>query len=245
MAPDLGDALVPLNWADAQIAVFRERLGAWQRTRPYELVMERNPNAPEIQFLAAYQKKPIDPLLVGDTRAIINSIGAALDILWMLILRRHDVEPGRDSSFPVKRSVADFEAAADVLKRKYGCTDEELAAVKRSKAYKGGDDFLYPLHQLDSQPWHYRLLLTKPTVDAGLIGRTEGAFLYPTPLTGQHKSILAGIPSRARFRPTYSNVALASEVFLDEPAFLKPDMPAALVLDRASRTVRAIVEKFP
>ncbi|HLY05498.1 MAG TPA: hypothetical protein VKR31_07105 [Rhizomicrobium sp.] len=245
MKADLEEALVPLQWAEAQIQTFRERFAAWQRSRPYELVMEPNPNAPEIQFLVAYRRKPLDPLMIGDAGAIINSIRAALDVLWMLILRRHGFEPGRDMAFPVKRNAAEFEAAAEALKSKYRCSDGELSAVKRTRAYRGGNDFLYPLHQLAIQPRHYRLLIVKPAVDRAQIEKLEGAFLYPTPLNAQEKSILAGIPARARFRPSYGNVLLGSEAFLDEPALLKAETTANLALVRFAGTVREIVESFP
>ena len=245
MKADLEEALVPLQWAEMQIPVFRERFTAWQRSRPYDLVMEPNPNAPEIQFLVAYRRKPLDPLMIGDAGAIINVIRAALDVFWMLILRRHGFEPGRDTAFPVKRNAAEFEAAADVLKSKYGCGDEERAAVKRARAYKGGDEYLYSLHQLAIQPRHYRLLIVRPTVERAQIEKLEGAFLYPTPLTAQDKSILAGVPARARFRPTYANVLLGSDLFLDEPALLKAETTAAVALERFAGTVRAIIETFP
>ena len=245
MTPDLADALVPLSWAEAQIPVFRERFTAWQRSRPYELVLEPNPNAPEIQFLVAWRRKPLDPLMIGDACAIIASVRSALDILWVLVLRRRGIEAGRDAGFPVKRTAADFEAAAEALKVKHGGNAAEVAAVKRAKAYKGGDDVLYPLHQLCAQPRHHRLLVVRPAIDTAQIARIEGAFLYPTPLTGQDKSILAGVPVWARFRPTYANVGLTSEVFLDEPGFLKAGKPAVLMLDAFVSTVRGIIENFP
>ena len=245
MKTDLEDALVPLEWAAVQMQVFRERFADWQRSRPYELVMEPNPNAPEIQFLVAYRRKPLDPLMHADACAITHSIKAALDILWMLVLRRHGFEPGRDTSFPVKRNAAEFEAAAEMLKSKYRCTGDELAAVKRTKAYKGGDDWLYPLHQLATQPGHYRLLIVKPVIDAARIGNTEGTFLYPMPLTAQDKCILAGIPARARFRPTYGNIGLGSELFLEELSLLKSGTPANTALDRFAGTVRGIIDDFP
>jgi hypothetical protein len=116
---------------------------------------------------------------------------------------------------------------------------------KRCKAYKGGNELLYAMHQLELPRRQARLLVVQPSIDSARIAAVEGSFPYPAPLTGYEKSILAGIPARARFRPTYANVLLSSEVFLNEPGCLAPDKPAARVLESFAAAVRGIIETFP
>jgi hypothetical protein len=81
MRDDLEDVLVPVIWAKAQIPIFQDRLLTWQRSYPYEIVAEPDPDHPNRELLTAYLKKPLDPLIIGDIGAAINSIRTGLDLL--------------------------------------------------------------------------------------------------------------------------------------------------------------------
>jgi hypothetical protein len=86
MRNDLADALAPIIWAEAQIPILQERFAAWQRKRPYEIVVESDPNDPHWEFIVAYLKEPLDPLIHGDVGGIINAVRSALDLLMSAIL---------------------------------------------------------------------------------------------------------------------------------------------------------------
>ena len=81
MKADLEDALVPVKWAQAHMPVLQERFLAWQRTYPYKIVAEPDPNRGDRELLVAYLEKPLDPLIVGDVGAIINSVRTGLDLM--------------------------------------------------------------------------------------------------------------------------------------------------------------------
>ena len=244
MQPDLEDALVPVKWAEAQIPVFRQRFITWQRSHPYELVMEPDPDAPEWEFLTAYLRTPIDPILVGCAGAIINSARTALDMLWMLLIRRHGKKPKGNTGFPIRDTAAHFDTAADVLKLEYGGTDTEVAAIKKTRTYKGGNNHLYPLHHLDIERKHHRILVLEPDIEVMHITLLNG-HLYADFRWLQDKTITHRIPTRAHFRPSHGNALLSAQVLLNEPAFLLAKQPAHLVLGWFTGTVRTIIENFP
>lgn len=244
MKADLEDALVPVKWAKAQIPVFRDRFITWQRSYPYELVMEPDPSDSEWEFIVAYLRKPIDPMMIGDAGAIINSTRTALDILWMLVIERHGKKPKENTAFPIRDCATEFEASADMLKSKYGGTDDEVAAIERARAYKGGNNHLYPLHHLDIQRKHHRLLVLEPDIESTMLMAFNG-HLYTNLRRLNDKTITHRIPTRFRFRPSPGNTLITGQVFLNEPAFLLGKQPAHLVLGWFVDTVTAIIKNFP
>lgn len=91
----------------------------------------------------------MDPLVVGDVGAIINSARTALDILMFAVLSRQRKEPKGNTHFPIYSKTADFLAAVDMIESKKRINVSEASAIKKTRAYRGGDPFLYPLHRLD------------------------------------------------------------------------------------------------
>ena len=66
-----------MAWARAQIPVLQERFLSWQRSYPYKLVCQPERGRPDRELLVAYLEKPLDPLIIGDIGAIINSVQLA------------------------------------------------------------------------------------------------------------------------------------------------------------------------
>ena len=97
MPNDLLDAQAAVDWAIAQIPILQERFLAWQRNRPYELVVEPDPD-PGYEILVAHQKRPVDPLVIDDAGAIINSARSSLDLLAATLAARNGVKPRPDAS---------------------------------------------------------------------------------------------------------------------------------------------------
>jgi hypothetical protein len=244
MQPDLEDALVPVKWADSQIPVFRERFVAWQRRHPYKLVMEPDPNDPEWEFLTVYLERALDPMIIGDVGAIINSARTSLDIFWMLLIARHGFKPKGNTSFPIRDTAANFNNAVNVLKLEYRGTSAEIAHLKRYRAYRGGNNFLYPLHHLDILRKHHRLLILEPSVEAAQITLLNG-YAYADRRNLQDKTITHRIPAKARFRPSPGNTLISSEIFLNEPSLLVSKQPAHLMLAWFVSIVRDLIERFP
>ena len=244
MRAALEDALVPVKWAEAQIPVFRERFINWQRSYPYKLVMEPDPDDPKWEFLTVYLQQPLDPLLIGDVGAIINSTRTSLDIFWMLLITAHGREPKGNTSFPIRDTAANFNNAVDVLKSEYGGTDAQVAYLKRHRAYLRGNNHLYPLHHLDILRKHHRPLILEPVVEASQITLLNG-YSYFDRRNLRDKTITHRIPAVARFRPAPSNTLMSSEVFLDEPTLLVAKQPAHIVLGGFVALVTGLIERCP
>lgn len=56
MKADLADALVPVEWAQAQIPVLQSRLLAWQHGHPYKIVAEPDPDRGDRELLSPILK---------------------------------------------------------------------------------------------------------------------------------------------------------------------------------------------
>lgn len=205
--------------------------------------MEPDPNDPEWELLVAQLRTPIDPLIQGDVGAIINSTRTALDLLLSALLAANGEKPNSDAHFPIRRSSGDFLAAVTMLESKKWLRADEAAAIKQTRAYDGGDHFLYPIHKLDILRKHERLL----TVEAFLEGASITLFpgmSVPIHEVSKDKTALFRIP-RGRFHPTKGNTLFTTEILFNEPTLLKTRQPAIGVLRNFTCRVRAIIEEFP
>jgi hypothetical protein len=108
MRDDLQDALVPVKWAEAQIPILKQRLIDWNRGGPYKIIVEPEPQQSDRELLVAYLKEPLDPLIIGDVGAIINSVRTGLDLMMAAVVGRHGVVADRAPTFPIRTKATDF-----------------------------------------------------------------------------------------------------------------------------------------
>ncbi len=244
MQPDLEDALVPIQWAKAQIPVLQERLIAWQRSRPYDIVAEPDPQRPNMELLVAYRKKPLDPLIIGDVGAVINSVRTALDLAMAAVVARHGVVPDRAPAFPIHKAASNFLAAVNKLKTEHRCSPAEVAYVEGTKAYDGGDVVLWHIAKLDNLRKHQRLLTVEPipsTVHITWMSYAERLMLHSH---SQNKSILYRIPA-GEFRATDGNTNITPDIFLNEAPSGVGIHPAIASLRAYSERVYWLIQMFP
>lgn len=244
MKADLDDALIPVHWAQAQIPVVQQRFSNWQRSYPYKLVCEADPIQPDRELLIAYLEKSLDPLIVGDIGAIINSVRTGLDLMMAAIVARHNVTPERAPNFPIRETASAFLQRVEELKTDRWISDIEAAAIQRTKAYKGGDHVLWHIAKLDNLRKHQRLLFVEPLptqLDLTGIPYAERLMLHSH---SQNKSSLYRILA-GTFPPTRANTNLSAEIFLNEVESgvgLRPGMVAVRAyVDRVS----ALIQSFP
>jgi hypothetical protein len=243
MRADFQDALAAVNWADAQIPFLQERFLAWQRNSPYRIIVEADPKTPDRELIVAYPDKPLDPLIVGDVGAIINSTRSALDIAMSAMLAAHGKKPCRAAHFPIRTVQADFVAQIAVFKSKQWASAAEIAAIEATGAYEGGDGLLYPLHQLDIQRKHERLVSAQPIVAKATITAWGGG-LEPVLIRENDKTILFSAP-KGHFTPTKGNNNVTSEIVLNEASLGITNQPAIHLLRQYIGRVTDILTKFP
>ena len=243
MRDDLRGALDAVRWAEAHIPALQQRFEFWQRRDPYEIVVEPDPDDAKWEFLAAYLRTPIDSLITGDVGAIINAARTALDILMFSVLSRHRVKPRGNTHFPIFTASSDFLSRVNMLETKKRITAAEATAIKSTKAYRGGDAFLYPIHHLDIMRKHMRLLIVQPLLEKARL-TVLGAASFSYYRVMQDKTIFYRLPARS-FRPTKGNTFLTAEIFFDEPTLLATKQPAIGVLRNFTNRARALIEDFP
>jgi hypothetical protein len=243
MKADLEDALVPVKWAQAQIPTLVQRLIDWNRTGPYEVVVEPYPQRPDREALVAYLKKPLDPVIIGDVGAIINSVRTALDLLMAAVIGRHGVVTDRTPGFPIRTKATDFYDAVQKLESEHGISADEALAIKRTKAYDGGDHVLVHIADLDNLRKHRRILVVQPIptqVDITQFYMVERVMEHSH---AQNKTTLYRFPTGS-FRPTKGNTNLSAEIFLNEtpPIGVRPAVTAVRAY---VERVKALIDGFP
>jgi hypothetical protein len=244
MKADLEDALVPVTWARAQIPILQERLSAWQRSYPYELTTEPDPQQPDRELLVAYLKKPLDPLIVGDVGAAINSIRTGLDLMMAAVVARHGVSPDRAPNFPIAKTRTDFSAGVKKLETEYGISSVEIAAIERTKAYDGGDHVLWHIAKLDNLRKHQRLLTILPIPTRADITSAPYAERLMLHSHSQNKTVLYRIPAGA-FCATEGGTNLSADIFLNETPVGIGIHPAIVALRVYSDRVYWLIHGFP
>jgi hypothetical protein len=243
MKDDLLDALVPVKWAQAQMPVLQDRILAWQRTYPFKIVTEPDPDRGDRELLVAYLEKPLDPLIAGDVGAMINSIRTGLNLMMTAVVARHGVIPNRAPDFPIAKTASDFLATINKMESKKWISSLEAAVIKRTKAYNGRDGILWHIGKLDNLRKHQRLLTVEPIPSrAHVLVLTYGFEELMTRMPD--KTILYRFPHGA-FRPTKGNINLTPEIFLNEAPAGVGDHPALLALRVYIARVKELIQSFP
>ena len=244
MRDDLLDAKAAADWAVAQIPILENRLKSWQRSRPYETIIELDPDSADKELLVAYLRTPLDPLIQGDIGAIINSTRTALDLLMSAVLMSHGVKPNSDAHFPIKKTSADFLKAIEMMEIKKWVAPCEAAAIKTSRAYKGGHPFFYAIHQLDILRKHERLIVVNPLISEGYIRKRDASEIEPAWRALDDKTILFKC-RKGGFDPTKRDTNITAQIFFNEPALGIPHNPAIAELRVFTASVGDFIERFP
>jgi hypothetical protein len=248
MKADLEDALVPVKWAEAQIPVLRQRLIEWNRSGPYRIFVEPDPQQPNWELLIAKLEEPLDPLIVGDVGAIVNSVRTALNLLMAAVVARHGTVPSRAPDFPIAKTPGDFLRAVKKLEAEYSLTSVEAKIIERTKAYSdefpGGDHLLWHIAKLDNLRKHQRLIYVEPIPTEANITQIYMVQRIMEHSHSQNKTTLYRIPGGS-FHPTKGNTNLTAEIFLNETASGIGVRPAEVGLRVYCARVRAFIQSFP
>lgn len=234
MRDDLLDAQASVDWAVSQIPILQTRFISWQRDHPYSVVSEPDPDTGE-KLIVARESAAFDLTFNAEAGAIINAIRSSLDMLAAALAQRNGVKPTSKTHFPIYTLASDFLDPIKGIKNKKWLSKAEIAAIKTFRPYKGGDDVLYSLHQLDILRKHERLLTVKPIVTHIVL-----SFWGPELNDGwqrlQDKTILLRLPADHPFLPTNCNTQVAAGITFNEIA-------AGLVKVDVFRALRAFAKK--
>ena len=158
MREDLSDARACIDWAETQLPRLNNRIRAWRNNSPYRFIKEQHLEMGQTLFKLA-DVKPISPLINVEAGLIIHSLRSSLDLLAVALAERNGHRSPTDVYFPIGKSAQDFiDPVNGAIKKIDRLSERHRATIKSLKPYKGGDDLLFALHQLDIVRKHRRLL---------------------------------------------------------------------------------------
>jgi hypothetical protein len=171
LAADLLDAQAAIDWAVDQQPKLAKRITDWAGSYSTRMAVEDGRKA---YYVTA---NPVPAIINAETGSVINSIRTSLDLLASALAARNGHPGSTHVYFPVCKSLADFQNAKSggMAKIKLLSTADQ-AAIASLNPYKGGDDLLYALHDLDIMRKHRRLV--------GVVPFPRGVGIYPTDGTG-------------------------------------------------------------
>lgn len=133
---------------------------------PFTLGRETDPETGYYHFnVTNVQTPPREVgLIAGDA---IHNLRSALDHLACYLVLANGNRPSRQTCFPIFDSAAKYQAMD--TKKVRGMSQDAIDAIDAAKPYKGGNDKLHTLHELDIADKHHSLLATLVAVRQGTI----------------------------------------------------------------------------
>lgn len=179
MRDDLLEAQAAVDWAMAQFPSLRERINAWAKLN-FEVIIEDADVSIPNNVIFALQKEPLPIAFNVEFGAYLNTIRTSLDILATALARRYDIGKPDQTYFPIANSEAEF-AMGNFKGAKFvkGLPQPQQAFIKNLKPYRGGNDVLWTLHQLDIMRKHRRLLTVRmEAYSLSVIGADSGQIYH-------------------------------------------------------------------
>ena len=135
----------------------RAAIAAFFATQPYEIMREEETSTGDLVYrLRIHQEVPGDwSLIVGD---VLHNMRSALDHLAWRLVELNNNTPGRHTQFVICADQAAFQRAAPNNLR--GVSQTAMTFIENLRPYRGGDDLLWQLNELDSTDKHRLLLVT-------------------------------------------------------------------------------------
>jgi hypothetical protein len=106
---------------------------------------------------------PDIPMITGDA---VHNLRSALDLLAWALYARRTKGKGTHIYFPIFETPKKYKSGSE--RKVEGISEADIEAITLLKPYKGGNDHLWGLHELDITDKH-RLLIT-PVIAVGRVG---------------------------------------------------------------------------
>jgi hypothetical protein len=160
-------AVMPLKahdrWALVQVKIERAKkhlleleseVGTYKHKKLTVVIAEPNPYTGERFNMVGLPELPFNVLpTAGD---VVHNLRSALDYLaYQLVRFGSGKEPSRRVEFPIAKDKAAYES--DSPRKVEGMRPEAIEAIDRLKPYKGGNETLWRIHELDNIDKHRSL----------------------------------------------------------------------------------------
>jgi hypothetical protein len=156
--PSINPVILKLQWAEKRLRELDTMLHTFS-SHPQPIVIERDGNTGELLYRLASDPviDPAIPLLAGD---VMQNLRTSLDYLACALVVANRKTPHRGTYFPISEKAPGSEGYDDSFAGKVrGISENAIHIIKRVKPYKGGNHFLWAVHELNNREKH-RLLFT-------------------------------------------------------------------------------------
>lgn len=246
MRADLLEAKACVDWAISKLPEFRFRIDAWLGDNVY-VAIEDQPAPATHNVVVAVEKEFLPFSFNVEFGAYINTIRSALDILAVVLARRHSIPRPDSMYFPIVANETVFIARNFKGKELVnGLPKAEQTIIENLKPYQGGCDLLWLLHQLDIKRKHQRLL----SVKLGTIGMSASTD-FPMEdfipdfrgwVSANNKTLLGLLCKGVDNRTNY-DLKVTSIISLHEPTIIENKPVIELLYDFAS-VANSIIRLF-
>lgn len=156
MSGDLTGARLKVNRANKHVLDLEASIRAFGKTNPYYAVAKDNPKTGKREWRIRVERE-IPPTLAAITGDAIHNLRSALDHLMGQLVIANGGQPDSKTEFPIGRDETHYKSMR--ARKTKGASKAALDLIDGLKPYKGGNDALWRIHQLDVVDKH-RLLLT-------------------------------------------------------------------------------------
>ena len=147
-----------IDRAKQHMIELKDEIQSFFATRPYGIGAKRNPQTGQLIYYITNAKNVPDKvaLISGD---IIQNLRSALDYLVyeLFILETGVKTSGRHIYFPIEKDAKTYEK--EKYRKTAGISQKSIKLIDAIKPYKGGNDSLWRIHELNNIDKH-RLLIT-------------------------------------------------------------------------------------
>jgi hypothetical protein len=162
---DLSGARAKIEWAKKHIRNLSVKKTALLRNNSYgatpEYYSDRDATVFYLDKFTAID--PDIPMITGDA---VHNLRSALDLLAWALYARRTKGKGTHIYFPIFETPKKYKSGSE--RKVEGISEADIEAITLLKPYKGGNDHLWGLHELDITDKH-RLLIT-PVIAVGRVG---------------------------------------------------------------------------
>jgi hypothetical protein len=147
-----------LQWAEKRLRELEVLLNVF-RSHHQRVIIERDPETNEILYKLRDDPviDPAIPLLAGD---VFQHLRTVLDYVACGLVIANGEEPTTQTCFPIfKKAPVSSDDKASFARKVKGMRKEAIDLIELIKPYKGGNPYLWPVHELNRREKH-RLLFT-------------------------------------------------------------------------------------
>jgi len=220
-----------LQWAEKRLRELDVFLHSF-RSHPQPFVIKEDPETKWKLYCLASDPviDPAIPLLAGD---ILQSLRSALDYLANALVVANGKEPTTDTSFPISKKTPLADGYESAFTRKVtGMRQDAIDLIESIKPYKGGNPYLWPIHELNNRDKH-RLLFTVGAYleHFGLVQHIDATNMPLEQMERMGRAMLSDMSGAEVRKATYP--LKAGSVLLVDRADAKPNYQAQFLIQIA------------